>query len=144
MAYNESNLKAEVESLRQQLQQLGITATASLDSIIAALAGVNLEFSKAQAACMSFSGQMTSTLPGASMLFGSMKASVQEVTVSVQGLSVSAANAAKTLNTDMYTSIRTGTTATCFFFISPLFYLLYIRDFGRRCGGHSTPAAKTA
>lgn len=33
---------------------------------------------------------------------------------------------------------------TYFFFISPLFYLLYIRDFGRRCGGHSTPAAKTA
>ena len=144
MAYNETNLKGEIESLKQQLEQLGQVASTGLAPITAALAALSQEFAKVQAACMSFSGQMTSTLPGASMLFGSMKASVQEVTVSVQGLSVSAADAAKTLNTGMYTSISTGTTATYFSFISPLFYLLYIRDFWGRGGGRPYLAAKTA
>ena len=144
MAYNETNLKGEIESLKQQLEQLGQVASTGLAPITAALAALSQEFAKVQAACMSFSGQMTSTLPGTSMMFSSMNTTVREVTVAVQGLSVSAAGAAETLNTGMYTSISTGTTATCFFFISPLFYLLYIRDFGRRGGGRPSLAAKTA
>ena len=37
-----------------------------------------------------------------------------------------------------------GLAATCFFSISPLFYLLYIRDFWERGGGRPSLAAKTA